>query len=1491
MSYKKTRKINKAAHITGKILCGVGILLIGLVVLIQLPGIQTKLADKFIRKIQIGLGCEISLESIRIRPFNRVLVSGLTIIDDTPLECSKFEAQDTVAHIRKLVAYCSLGSLVNPDNLTFRRIRLDNAYFCLVDEGPEMTNAKRCFTNSSPKETSRKSSKKISVHKLEANGLRFRMLSVKDTKVKTHRDVIDWTDMDVTADVRARNIKVVGKNVTAIADRVSLSEKSGYCAERISADVLVTPMETRIENIRLTDMWSDLNVPLYAMHYNGGKSFKYYCSDISMEGLVGQSHLDFRTLHFFAYGISDTDISLNIEDASMHGPVDDLTISTFVFNSLSGIDKRTSDIKGNLAVGIKNVRELRQGSIKADISELSYPYKGHVFHLRGKAEGPAEKLSLNLEATSDIGSASVSGIVSNIMKLKTSPLVINGNLSTRDLVLGAFLDEDFIKECTVKTSIRASLQKGNTSVTVDSLKAERLNIHDYDYTGVNAAGTFSDNAFDGRIICGDPNLNFIFQGLFNLSKNKKNAIYKFYFNLGYANLNAINLDKRGISKASFTLDADYMRIDEADLLGNIDINSLILENAAGKHNIGSISIGSHSNDNIYRLNFNSTFADASYVGSKSIGLIPEAIREVALGKELPSLFGEASDKWGRSNCELKVNFHDSRDVLSFLIPGLYIADSTSVSLGIGIDGALKGELASSRLAYNKQYIKGVNLQFDNADGSLNGKLAGDEIMVSGVTLANNSLILFADNNHIGAGFEFDNSKDSQTKGELLATGEFSRDASGALTLNAENLASNLYYEDIAWRIDPSDFVWEKGESLQVDSLRIWSDEQEVFVNGRASSNKQDTLLMNISKLNLGTLGQIFAPEMGIKGKATGKVMLLSAEESNHSLLVNFSSDSTFIAGRPAGQLKIGGSWDKASDMMEFAISNLFESDNNIHVFGRYSPGTHTVNASSTFSDFNLGYIEPLSRGILSSLDGRLSGGLDVKGRTDSLIVSGNNLNLKDTRIKVQYTNVPYVLNGSFNIDNNGIHFDDISLKDENEGSGILNGGILFNDFKKISLDAGIDASILKVLNTTQEDNSTFYGDLTANGRISFTGPLDAVSLNIDVTTANPGRLHIPMGGKGKSTGTSKILTFKEAYKYVWIDPYIQMMETLNTRQKKEYDLGVKLNVNVTNDVETLLEIDKETGNTLSGRGTGNIRLDVRPSRNVFNINGDYNLRSGNVHINAMDIAEKDFSIQDGSSIKFNGDIQDSDLDITALYSTKASLSSLIADSTSVSTRRTVDCGIRVYDKLKDPQFKFSINIRDLDPTIKSRVETALNTEDKLQKQFISLLVTNNFIPDEQSGIFNNSSNMIFSNVSNILANQLNNVLEKLEIPVDLGLSYQNIDGGTNIFDVAISTQLFNNRVLVNGAIGNRQHKHQSSNNVVGDLDIEIKLDRAGAVRMSLFSHSADEYTNYLDNLQRNGIGIAYQREFNSFKELWTKLFTRKRENAVTTKEKRKIIIE
>ena len=296
---------------------------------------------------------------------------------------------------------------------------------------------------------------------------------------------------------------------------------------------------------------------------------------------------------------------------------------------------------------------------------------------------------------------------------------------------------------------------------------------------------------------------------------------------------------------------------------------------------------------------------------------------------------------------------------------------------------------------------------------------------------------------------------------------------------------------------------------------------------------------------------------------------------------------------------------------------------------------------------------------------------------------------------------------------------------------------------------------------------------------------------------------------------------------------------------------------------------------------------------MFTINGDYTLSQGGFRFSALNVVSREFGIRDGSSIRFNGDVMDSDLNVTGVYTTKADISTLLSgSSTEGGSRRQVDCIIGITDKLRNPSIKFSIDIPELDPGTEGLVQSALNTEDKVMKQFLYLLIAGSFLPNEESGIMTaGNTNMLFSNMSGIMAGQLNSIFQKLDIPLDLGLNYQQNESGSNLFDVALSTQLFMGRVIVNGTIGNRRLYGTTTEEVTGDLDIDIKLDKPGTVRLNLFSHSADQYTSYLDNSQRNGVGIAYQREFNSFGAFLRDLFTprAKREEEAQQPPERRIL--
>ena len=1457
---------------------------------------------------------EIVFDKIHLKPFTTLILKNVAIVDKNPAKDAldpEKAVVDTLFRAKYIIARFSLEGLADPDGFHIRKAYIADARMNLVlEDDPDDTtgqgtdNLSRIFRLvKNPPKKEPLPDEIFHIRDVELNNMAFALINHKTLKTP-HYGGMNWNDLDVTdIDLKARDLMFKGGIMTGEVGELSFREKSGFVCHSLTGSAKVGNGRTIVEDLKLKDQWSDIDIALYMMSYDSVKDFEDYINKVKMDGVIRKSLVDFRTITYFAPQLAGNNLRV-VTEGRVEGFVSDLHFYNISARSEAGGFSGTvngsmtglPDInKTRLDATIKNFNMTADGlgrfvsewTPEGNEVDLSRFAKGTIFMVDGSAKGLLNKMNAKISLNSLIGRAEAEAVLTDIT-IPSKPIGIEGTINTEDLDLGRIIGTDIIRQTTLRAGIKTKFSEGFPDVAIDSLIVERMLLNDYDYSGIAAAGTLSEKAFDGRIICNDPNLNFLFQGTFALSSKTNNALYQFYANVGHADLHAMNIDKRGTSRVQFQTNANFARTSQGSLLGKVDIGGLKLENFLGKYNIGDISLTSHTNDNKWKVRLKSSFADGSYIGSASVGRFVKDIKNITLRKEIPALFTNKGESWDGNSYELYFRCHNSMDIMSFVVPGIYIADSTALNLNITPEGILTTELKSPRIAYREQYMKGVRMTFDNKENKITGELNCNEIRAASLMMMDSRLSILAQDNHLGAGFSYENTGELLNRGEFVFVSDFSRNDDEKLDVDVEILPTSLHLNSREWNIEPSK-IHISGSDIDVETFELTSSEQRIRLQGRTSLEHRDTLALNLDRFDISIINPLIGTNLGITGAATGEVKLISPL-NEMGLLANMISDSTYIAGVPLGVVSIGSNWDEEFERFDIDLRNDYGGKSNIVAHGKLHPKLKTLEAEAGLDMLNIGYVQPMLHDVFSQMDGTISGKILVDGPLDNLEISSEDARLNDATLTVDYTKVPYKADGTFHIDSQGAYFDDIKIRDRFNGTGAVHGSINWDHFRDMFFDLKLNVANMECVNLTEKQADVFYGNLYATGNLGITGPINSLMMNIDAVTSKPGQIHIPLSSALSSGKGSNLLKFKELEKEIYVDPYETMISKLQKKEQKGGELGVNMRVTASPDVQAFVELDKTSGNVLSGRGNGTI--DLKINSETFNINGDYTLTGGNFNFVALGLAGRDFTIQDGSSIRFGGDIMESTLDINAIYKTKASLSTLIADTTSVANKRLVECGISITDKLSNPRLGFSIEIPDLDPMVKSRVESALSTEDKVQKQFLSLIVSNNFLPDEQSGIVNNSS-MLYSNVSEILATQLNNILQKLDIPIDLGLNYQPNERGNDIFDVAVSTQLFNNRVVVNGSVGNRQYSSGGSqNDVVGDIDIEIKLDRSGALRLNLFSHSADQYTNYLDNSQRNGVGLTYQTEFNSFRQFFRNMFmSRKKRQEAKLKEEQEMINE
>ena len=1466
------------------------ILLLGLLVALQTPAVQTGLARYATRKLSGKIDGRLEIGAIRLHPFNAVTVKDAVIIDNSPFSPT---VGDTLASVGKLSATFSLKSLFHKKGLYLDRVELEDVLFQLVTEPDSIwkVNLARVFRMRSNPDSKLTTDTLFTINRAEIRNARYRMLDFKHGPGQDKPN-LDFTNLDVTvSEASARNVDLYGGQMHFTVDKLAAREKKGYELYHASGSGCVGMGQTLINGLNLRDNHgSDARLQRLEFTYEGSKSWSNFPVEVEIDGSFKPSHLCLSSVGEFAGGaLFGNPLSLDIVSGKVDGTIDNLRLSKLKFAQLHGMS-------GTVDGSIRGLTDIRNSYTDANISEFRFTTSdiqalladfgakadlrkfapGQEFVLDASARGPLNNLDATAALTSAIGSVHAGATVRGLTEGSTS---LNASVRTDKLDLGKFLGTDALGKCSMTASASARMGSGGLSCDLHKAEISKLGALGYDYSDISVEGSLHKDRLTASVRSDDPNAVFCLDGDFDF-RHKSGQLSG---EVTHADLAALNIDKRGsASEVSFGISADQ-GIDKDDPL-RIHISDLALRNDDGQYDLGDIDAGARLAGDQLTMVLNSDMVDAKYNGPSDIASVVNYIKSVSVDESLPDFFntGESPSKAAPkpSDATLSAVFHDTSGLLAFLLPGAEIAMGTALNLDIDSAGNLLGYVSSPHVEYNGVSARAMNLAIDNMDGNLSCIVNSDELSLGGMTFRKASVSMDAADNHAQLAMNYEGADVLGGGSELYLDATLGRDDKGKPTLDVTTQPSYIRVGDDVWELETNGVNMRDG-NFAFDGFHLSNDTQSISIDGGISSAAGDTLRVEMTKMDLAVLGDLLGG-LGykIEGVIDGNATLISPLKTSLGLGADLTVKGLRIDGTPAGDIRLLSSLDESGRNLGVKLSDTVNGRQTLGVNGSIGIKDKSLDATVLLDGFDVGVAKPFVGKILPEIGGKLHGTVKASGSLEHPQFASTGIRLDAVRARVAATNVLYTLNGTMGVESDALKFNSIGVMDEYGGLGTLNGQLGFRDFKDFRLDARLDMHRLKALDANEPGEIGIYGDLavTGNGRVA--GPFDALNIDADIITAGSGNVNVPIPSSANAQG-SDLLVFTKPDAGESGDG----TATAAGKKKSAGKLTAHAKVTIYPDVIANVEVDKDSGHMLTAGGSGTVIADVNTAKDKVSLKGDYNIDKGKYLFNIPGIVGKEFDIKQGSSLKFNGDIAESTLDISAIHNVKTSLTTIVADTTSVSSRRLVECGINIGGKLTNPEVSFSIDVPDLDPNTRMKVESALDTEDKIQKQFVALMLFGTFLPDERSGVVN-GTNMIISNVGEIVSSQLNNILQKLDIPIDFGLGYQQDNVGTDIFDVAVSTQLFNNRVLVNGSVGNRKYSTSKSANgdMVGDLDIEIKMDRSGELRFKLFSHSADEYSSSLDFSQRNGIGLSYQKEFDRFRDFFRQLFMSRSRRALEALE-------
>lgn len=278
------------------------------------------------------------------------------------------------------------------------------------------------------------------------------------------------------------------------------------------------------------------------------------------------------------------------------------------------------------------------------------------------------------------------------------------------------------------------------------------------------------------------------------------------------------------------------------------------------------------------------------------------------------------------------------------------------------------------------------------------------------------------------------------------------------------------------------------------------------------------------------------------------------------------------------------------------------------------------------------------------------------------------------------------------------------------------------------------------------------------------------------------------------------------------------------------------------------------------------------------MHGLYRMDEGNFLFSLQNVFSRTFQIERGGTITFNGSPYDADINLRAVYKVKPDLRGLLASvqESSSGKRVPVDCIISLRNSLYNPDIRFSIDLPDADPETQRIIYSVIDTSNQvaMNQQMISLLVLNSFS-------FNQGTTTLTSNIGSssfdMLSNQLSNMLSQISKNFDIGVNYRPGDQmTTQQLELALSTQLFDDRVTIDGSMGmnsgtTTSATTQASNKWVGDVNVEVKITDDGRFRVKAYNRA----NNSLDlNASRapytQGVGVIFRKEFDKLRDLFRK---------------------
>lgn len=1430
-------------------------LLIAVLISLTFPTVQTYVAQKVTKNLNERYDTDINIDKIGVNRKGEVTLEGVYIAD---------HHQDTLIYAKDVsTTILSFRNLLKT-NLNFGDLLLEDAkLYVKTYKGEERDNLSVFSRKFAPEKPLEDPPPFI----MESRTLTLTNTIIKITDENLENpEVVTFTGVSLEAD----DFRLVDSDVWADIQDMRFIYNDKLIVESLKADFeySVTKIDLKGLDLKTSESSIDGDVTLH-FDETGFSDFEntvVFEADFR-EAIVSTNELN----HFYnEFGIDQTIVF----KGHLEGPLNNFTLEDFEFSN------QNTSISGNFT--IKDV--LKDGNAY-NITATNHSIKSNYFDLRRfmpNVLGPVLPKELeNLRDFTFDGNTTITGtelntdstIRSAIGNAKTNLKMGNinnvdyatykGTIDVTNFDLGRLLNTKTVGRTTARLRFDGRGFSQQTLNTELSGRLTSFRFNDYTYTNVNLSGTLQNPIFNGKLSIDDPNMKLTFEGLIDVTEEQN--IYDFDAVIEYADLYATNIFTRdSISIFTGRVGMDMRGTNVDDVRGVIRIAESTYQNPNDDYYFDDILILSTFDEEERTIQVISP----DVVSGKLTGNFLLADLPSLFQNSIASIYANYTPIKTTENQYVTFNFEIFNKIVEVIVPEIKLGDNTTIRGSVASDESkFKLNFRSPEITAYDKYIERIALQVDNNNPLFNTYLEIDSVDLGIYQFSDLSLVNVTISDTLFVRSEMKGGPTKKDEYNLSLYHTINKQGKSVIGLKR----SDIVFKGNPWHINEQNDTLNKivfdnnFKDIIIDSLVISHQQEIIQMAGKLSDSSYKDIRLYFKDVDIGKI----TPEvdsLDLYGNVNGDFTFIQRED------LYYPSSNVTIDGLTVNDILLGdlildikGSEDLSSYDINTTLTN--RDIKSLTAVGKIEVDdvNSYIDLDVGLNEFNLGAISPFGGDVITNIRGFVSGEAKIVGDYRSPDITGS-LDLNRAGMKVPYLNLDfdYSDNTRVLLSKNRFTIPTTEITDTKYNTNAtLDGYIEHNNFSAWLLNLDVNTNRFLVLDTEGDEESLYYGTAFISGYASLYGPVDELVIKVEAQTARGTSFKIPISDTESIGDDSFIYFLSPEEKAARVSGETIVRDDLK-------GLTLEFDLEITRDAEVEVVVDVKNNSTLKGRGEGILYIEIN-TLGRFNMWGDFLVYTAVYDFRFANVVQKQFVVERGGNISWNGDPERANIDIKAVYETSANPSVLL-DNPTINRRIPVDVTIELRGELISPEMEYLIDFPTASSIVKSELEYKLDDRQQRELQVLYLISTGSFSGDRFTV---DQGTATFVERFSGLVNEL---FSDQDGKFNVGIAYT---PGTRSRDMETAdrvgvtfTSQVSDRVLIDGRVGVPVGGLQE-NRVAGDFQIQVLLNEEGNFKWNIFNRETQ--IQFIGENQgfEQGTGLSYSLEFDSFSEFRRRIFRNK----------------